>query len=446
MKETTTSKPEVHDTSITETPPESNVVIIEAEVKETTPQDAALIQNSKKQFYKYAAINFAFFITMTFGGYVNVFLQSIGFNPQQVGRIAAINSGVGIFSSPFWGMLSDKLRSLKKIIIITLAIGGGLFALIPLMSRFNIAGVSILFLLIPLTMFFRMPVMSLIDNWMLRNSRKENLNYGALRAYGALSFAIMAFALGSFIVPRTGPALIFYIGMIFTIPPLLIIIFVKGGADDQGLDKKRLTFKEMQIGQLFKNYYLVTYIIFTVIQRIPFHSAMIFLPFLIYDVGGNIEQLGIIMGIKAVVEIPLMMLLKKLRQKYPLYTLIIVATGFFVVESILLSFATNFSMVIVICVLHGIGNGLMIPSGSSYMFQLAPENLKATAQTVLASMTAIAGIIGASLGGAIIMRMGVHQFYFIVGIMLAVALGLFVLSFIIGEKALRIKRPGLSLN
>ncbi|MCL2285594.1 MAG: MFS transporter [Firmicutes bacterium] len=399
----------------------------------------------RKQFYKYAAINFAFFITMTFGGYVTVFLQSIGFNPQQVGRIAALNSGIGIFSSPFWGMLSDKLRSLKKVIIATLAIGGVLFALIPWVSGFNIAGVSILFLLIPLTMFFRMPVMSLIDNWMLRNCRKEELNYGALRAYGALSFAIVALALGTVIVPRTGPAFIFYISLIFTIPPLLLIIFVKGSTDDQGVDKKRLTFKKMQIGQLFKNYYLVTYILFTVVQRIPFQSAMIFLPFLIYDVGGNIEQLGIIMGIKALVEIPLMMLLKRLRKKFPLYVLIIVATGFFVLECVLLSFAASFNIVVVISVLHGIGNGLMIPSGSSYVFFLAPEHLKATAQTVLASMTAIAGILGGLVGGMLISLLDIQQFYFIIGIMLAVALGLFILSFFIGEKLLGIKRPGLSL-
>lgn len=401
--------------------------------------------NSKKQFYIYAAINFAFFITITFNGYVTVFLQSIGFNSQQVGRIAALNSGVGIFSAPFWGMLSDKLRSLKKVIIFTLAASGLLFATIPWFGGTNILGISVLFLLIPVTMFFRMPIMALIDNWMLRNCKKENLNYGALRAYGALSFAIMALALGSFIVPRTGPAFIFYISLIFTIPPILLIFFAKSRDDDQGVGKKRLTFKEMKIGALFKNYYLVTYILFTAIQRIPFHGAMMFLPFLIYDVGGQPERLGIIMGIKALVEIPLMMLLKRLRQKYPLYVLIIVATVFFVIECILLSFATHFTAIIVISVFHGIGNGLMIPSASSYVFQLAPENLKATAQTVLASMAAIAGIIGGLLGGLLIAVFSIQQFYFIIGIMLAVALGLFMLSLFIGQRILGIKRPGLSL-
>ena len=402
-------------------------------------------QKSNIQFYKYAAINFTFFITMTFGGYVTVFLQSIGFNAQQVGMMTALNSGVGIFASPFWGMLSDKIRSVKKVAIFALTVGALTFALIPFASRLSVGGVSLLFALIPITMFFRNPVMSLIDNWMLRNAREEKLNYGALRAYGALSFALAALALG-YIIPMTGVEFIFGINIIFALPAIFLLVFVRGSADGQGTGKKSLTLKEMQIGQLFKNYHLVTYIFFTVFQRIPFQSSMIFLPFLIDEVGGNIAQLGLIMGIRALVEIPMMLLLKPLRHRFPLYVLIIAATSFFIFEAVLYSTAHSFTMIIVISVFHGIGNGLMIPSGSSYIFSLAPEHLKATTQTILASTTAVAGILGGLVGGFLIMRIGIQQFYLILGIMLSVALVLFILSFMIGEKVLGIKRPGLSLH
>lgn len=71
-------------------------------------------KKSEFQFFKYASLNFLFYITMSLGGYVTVFLQSIGFDAQQVGIITALNSGVGVFCSPFWGMLSDKIQSVKK--------------------------------------------------------------------------------------------------------------------------------------------------------------------------------------------------------------------------------------------------------------------------------------------------------------------------------------------
>lgn len=401
--------------------------------------------NTKKsRFFLYAAINFAFYITMTFSSYVTVFLQTIGFNAQQVGTVTALNSGVGIFSSPFWGMLSDK-RSLKKVIHITLTIGTVLFILIPWISGMHVGKVSLLFLMIPIAQFFRMPVMSLIDNWMIKNARNENLNYGALRAFGAFSYALAAIILG-FIIPKTRVELIFYVNAVFTIPALLLLVFIKGSEEDSYTTNKNLTFKEMKIGQLFTNYYFVAYILFSAVQRIPYQSSMTFLPFLVAETGGDVAQIGIIMGLRAFVEIPMMMLLKPLRKKFPLYVLIIFATSFFMLDCMLNSIANSFSMVVVISILHGIGNGFMITAGASYVFSLAPEHLKATAQTLLASVNAIAGILGGLLGGLLITMFDIKRFYFIIGIMLSAALLLFILSFFVGEKLLGIKRPGLSLN
>ena len=152
------------------------------------PSEDKLRENqSTLQFVKYAALNFVFYITFSLGGYVTVFLESIGFNPQQVGVVTALNSGVGVFSSPFWGMLGDKIRSLKKVITIILILSAIFFALIPLSSGVGVGGISLLFFLIPFTMFFKMPTMSLVDNWVLDNASKEKLNYGALRSFGALS-------------------------------------------------------------------------------------------------------------------------------------------------------------------------------------------------------------------------------------------------------------------
>ena len=416
---------------------ENDVTVETAETN--TPES-----KQKTRFWNYAGINFTYYITMALAGFVNIFLQSIGFNAQQVGAITAINSGVGIFASPFWGMLSDKIRSVKKVIIIALIVGPILFALIPMASGIG-TGITALFICIPIAMFFRQPTMALLDNWMLKNAAAEKLDYGALRAFGALSYALASIALG-YILPLTGVAFTFYANAVLTLPALLLIFFSKSSAEDKGLGKKSLTFKEMRFGQLFKNYYLITYILFSIIQRIPFQCSNTFLPFLVTSVGGNTAQMGFAMGVRAFVEIPVMLLLKPLRKRMPLYVLIMIATGLFMVECFMYSFASSFGMIIVISAFHGIGNGMMITAGSSYVFSLAPENLKATSQTILGAMNSAAGIIGGLLGGALIEVIGIQDFYLIIGIMILAALAMFMLSFFIGEKVLKIKRPGLSLN
>ena len=394
---------------------------------------------------RYAAISFAFYITLSLGSYVTVFLQSIGFNAQGVGIITSLNSGVGVFSSPFWGMLSDKLRSLKKVITITYVVGVVLFALIPITSSINLGAVSFVFLLIPFTMFFKMPTMSLLENWMIRNTSREKLNYGAIRSVGSFSYAAVSFLLG-YVLPKTGVRFTFYANALLSIPALFLLHHVKGGTDEATGMKRSLTFKEMQFSRIFKSYHYVTYVVFSVFQRIPFHCAMVFLPFLVAEIGGNTAQMGIILGMRAFLEIPMMLLLKPLRQKVPLYYLIFAASGFYMIECILYSFSTSFIVIVAISVFHGLGNGLMIPSGSSYVFMLTPEELKATSQTVLASMNAIAGILGGLLGGYFIMRLGIKQFYFVVGLLILAALILYMSSFVIGEKVFGIKRPGLSVH
>ena len=381
---------------------------------------------------------------MALSAFVNVFLHSIGFSAQRVGIISAINSGVGIFASPFWGILGDKLGSLKKVIVIALIVGSVFFALIPGASRLN-NGLIILFILIPFAMFFRQPTLLLLDNWMLRNSALENLNYGALRSFGAISYAIASFAMG-YVLPLTGISFTFYATAVFSIPLVLMLLATKSSADEQGLGTKRSTFKEMKIGQLFKNYFLVSYFVFSIIQRIPMQLGITFLPFLVADIGGNTAQIGIIMGLRAAVEIPIMIFLKPLRQRIPLYCLIMAASFFYMLECLFFSFAGSFSMVVAISIFHGLGNGLMLPSGSSYVFQLAPEHLKATAQTFIGAINSIAGIVGGILGGLLLVMIGIKTFYLVIGIMMFSALCIFIISFIVGNKVFKLKAPGLSLR
>ncbi|MCL2189043.1 MAG: MFS transporter [Defluviitaleaceae bacterium] len=400
-----------------------------------------------KPFFFFAALNFAFYLTVTFNPYITVYLQFIGFDERQIGLAAAFTAMVGMISVPLWGMASDKFRSIKGIIVLGLVLGGVFFMLIPLLGEVYIFNVAILFIFIPFVMFFRQPVMPLVDNWSIKSAREQGLNYGAIRAFGALGFAIMAFLLGYF-APRMEITSLFCINILFILPALILLLFARKMAAEKVEAEKRkpLTFKEMQFGQFFKNYHLVTYIIFTVFQRIPFQGTMLFFPFLIYAVGGDITQLGIILGVRAAAEIPVMLLLKPLRARFPLYILIIFATVLNITEIMLYAFVNDFFWLIVISVLHGVTNGIMIPAKASYIFSLAPEQLKATSQTVLASTNAIAGIVGSLAGGWLIFLVGIRNFYLITGLITAIFLILFALSFVFGEKVLKLKRPGLSLG
>ena len=55
-------------------------------------------------------------------GYLTVFLQEVGLDAAQVGMVTAINSVVGMVASPFWGIVSDKMRSMRKTLLICMSV------------------------------------------------------------------------------------------------------------------------------------------------------------------------------------------------------------------------------------------------------------------------------------------------------------------------------------
>ena len=79
-----------------------------------------------------AGLNGIYWFAMSFSCYQAVYLQNEGFSASQLGLLNALASAVAIASVSFWGMISDKIGSVKRILVMILTLGVGLYALIPL--------------------------------------------------------------------------------------------------------------------------------------------------------------------------------------------------------------------------------------------------------------------------------------------------------------------------
>lgn len=55
---------------------------------------------------------------MAVGNYQTVYLQSIGFPATDFGLLNAIACAVAIFAMTFWGTVSDRIGSVRKIVIL----------------------------------------------------------------------------------------------------------------------------------------------------------------------------------------------------------------------------------------------------------------------------------------------------------------------------------------
>ncbi|MFQ7747414.1 MAG: MFS transporter, partial [Eubacteriales bacterium] len=95
-------------------------------------------------------------------------------------------------------------------------------------------------------------------------------------------------------------------------------------------------------------------------------------------------------------------LMVHLMKRYRMSHNIVAAGIFYVLEMTLYSFAGNFAHLFFIITFQGIGGGLFIGVGTNYVYSLAPDHLKATAQTLNGAMNSVAGIVGNLLGGVLI--------------------------------------------
>ena len=76
---------------------------------------------------------------------------------------------VSIFAMTFWGTVSDRIGSVRKIVILTLTLGCGLFIFVPLIPTGQSYSTLLFLILIPIINFFRVPMSPFVDNLTVRN-------------------------------------------------------------------------------------------------------------------------------------------------------------------------------------------------------------------------------------------------------------------------------------
>ena len=173
------------------------------------------------RYWHFSGVEFTFWFATACAGFLTSFLQSQGMSSTQVGIISAANSAVAVVASPFWGMLSDKIRSIRTCLTVCIIIGGITWVCIPLVGNWVIAGTSFSMFFIPFSNFFRNPISMLKDSWVVGSANVQRLNYGAIRLWGSISYAIMSMIL-SLITPYIGMEWTFYLYGITLIPLLLL--------------------------------------------------------------------------------------------------------------------------------------------------------------------------------------------------------------------------------
>lgn len=404
------------------------------------------LQKESRKSYLYYSLVFFFFCTcyacLT---YNTAYYLQLGLSNTAIGVIQSLNSVGAFVLPPLMGILADKIRSMRKALLLCIALNALFFALMPHLRTFA-----------PLLLFtsvfagFRNASDSLNMTWVVseleqKKKRGIHLNYGSVRVWGSLGYSLFCIVL-NLLMSHLGLSIegSFYLGAISMGIMLLLLLFgsrrSNAAAPDAAAAKpKALTMKQLKPGRLLHNYYYLTYLVVYILIWLASCFGLNYTTNLLEEIGVSTAFLGTVSGVRALFEIPGIFFSARLAKRFG-YEKCIIASGIvFTLESFLFLTARNSATVLAAQALHGLFDGLFMGLYVTYLFTLVPHSLAATTQTINMALANVVSMVFYLLGGSIVDRLGVRPVYYVAAAIPAVGVLWFVITLAIG-KARKIPR------
>lgn len=348
--------------------------------------------------------NFLFFgMLAMFIPFLPVYLQSTGLNTSEVGLIIALGGIVTVIAQPLWGMISDKLKTLRKIMLILVAMTAifGYFL-------YQVDSFLLLVLLAMFVYFFLMPLDPLSESLTFTTTETNGISYGSIRTYGSLGYAILSLVIG-YLTDWFGMGVI---GLAFVVIGIVCFAIV-WNIPDVPSSSAPVTIDSLK--KVLANKEMILFLLLIFISSVPARMNDTFLGIHITTLGGENSLVGIaffISGASEIVVFALSYLWLKQGKELQLITL---AIFFYALRFFLTGFIDDPMMIVVIQALQMLTFPVYYTAAIQYLYHIMPREWRATGQTVLALLFfGVSGIISSYVGGIMYNNFGGSTFYYVI--------------------------------
>ena len=316
------------------------------------------------------------------------------------GAITAM-SVLAMLTQPFFGYLSDKLRSEKKLTIILLICASLCFLLLPF--SLGTGNVILVFINMVGITISASQVGGLIDAWIVGLKQEyPSVNYGIIRGTGSLAFAVSAHVAGILTV-SFGHDVRLWVGF----GSLFITIFVamsfraatRNEEENDNESKNESSEIKLKGPEAFKlvfsskQYNLLIAVSFFLLLS---NTTMLTLnQLLVRDLGGTAAQMGTVTSIMAASEVPVMFLMAFILKKAGFKKILIFCSVFYVIRMLITASVGTVEGLMYVQIMQGLTYAILIPLAMSYLSQILDERIRSTAVTTYAAITVgLTGILG----------------------------------------------------
>lgn len=338
-------------------------------------------------------------------GYGISYLKEMGFSAGYLGILFAVFSLIAALIQPVVGRIVDKSKRFhwKTVLLILTAAMMALTASL-LVVKDGIAS-ALLFCFYAMFCTITMPMINVVCFYY--EHRGTDMNFGLARGIGSLTYALLSLLIGRLVAPL-GMEVIIWIGLIVAAATFLSTLSFPYYGPIESTEKK--TDRKAKKNPIaFLRYYPAFFLMVAACACFMTFQNMTsnYMVMILEEVGGNNANLGVVLALAAVFEIPVMFLTGALVKRFPTWWLMTFAGAVYAVRGVLYYFAKDVTGIYLLQILQPFSYAVLIGVQVYFSDQCMEEEDLATGQAFLGMSMAIGSTLGFFAGGVFIDRFGV---------------------------------------
>jgi MFS transporter, PPP family, 3-phenylpropionic acid transporter len=326
-----------------------------------------------------------------------LYYQSLGFTGTQIGLLSALSPLIFLAGAPFWTGIADTTRRHKLVMGATLLVSIGLAIIFPFAR--SIVPVLVMSMLIS---FIVSPANSFADSATLTMLGDQKAMYGRVRLGGTIGYGIAA-SIAGIVIEKYGLNWAFWL-----YAALMLVAFLVSRKFTFNQVRQKVSIKH-GVHELFSNRRLVLFLAIAFVCGMALTSINMYFSAYMVELGIGESIIGVAFTIGTIAELPFLFFADRLLAKLKPHGMLILSMIATIVRLFLYATVTTKTGILVFQLINGITYASLWVAGVSYVNEIAPPGLSATAQgifgaTVFGFGSAAAGFLGAilleSIGGA----------------------------------------------
>lgn len=362
---------------------------------------------------KFYTAYLALFIGLgAYNTFLPVYLEkSLGFTSSQVGLIVSIPSIIGIIFVPIFGLLSDLLKKQKTVLWFNIFMSL-IFTGIYIITK---SFLSVLVVATGLEMF-RNSILPLTDSITTSYCRENNKNYGGIRVFGSMAFAIASFLCGQLIKATNNNLMFFYVFAVSMIGCMIISPTLSVSSTTE--EKEKINLKK-DLPKLFKNKAYLLILLCGVCIASLSEAMMAYQGIHLMSLGAGPELVGLLTVFMVIPELFFMVKTKGLVEKFGMIKMIGFASLALIVRWLVYLFTSNPLIFMLATAMHGIAISIITICAFDFMGKVVDKKLYTTSMTVYTFITGVSYSLMKLLYGNMIDLFGISSiFIFSIGVSL----------------------------